>query len=75
MIDEEKRKKVIAVVDREIEKLRGSFSACSCEMIRQEMLDKMFSDIEKLQPKQQQKKEKLGAIKRILRSVKFKFFK
>jgi hypothetical protein len=71
MTEEEKRKKVIEVIDREVEKLRGSWSACSCEMIRQEMLEKMFQDIEKLQQKQQQKKERFGAIKRILRSVKF----
>jgi hypothetical protein len=67
MTEEEKRKKVIEVIDREVEKLRGSWSACSCEMIRQEMLDKMFDGIEKLQPK---KKERFGAIKRILRFFK-----
>jgi hypothetical protein len=75
MTEQEKREKVIRIVDGEIEKLKGGWSACSCEMIRQEMLERMFADIEKLQPKHQEKKERFGAIKRILRAVKSKFLK
>jgi hypothetical protein len=70
MTEQEKREKATRIIDREIEKLKGGWSACSCAMIRQEMLERMFADIEKLQPK---KEEKLGAIKRILRAVKSNF--
>jgi hypothetical protein len=51
MTEEEKKKKAIAAVDREIEKLKGSFSADSCEVMRELWIERMFADIEKLQPK------------------------
>jgi GTP1/Obg family GTP-binding protein len=68
MTDEEKRQKIMQVVESEIEELRGSFSSFDCAKFREESFDKMYGVLEELR----KKKEKIGAIKRILRAVKFK---